>query len=145
MIVRIAGVNISTTKKIRFALTPIKGIGKNNVKKLIDQVYEEILVRKLELKLDKQAFHNSKFDDLSEEIAVVFRNIIEDNYLVEADLRRKTQADIKQLIDLKSWTGLRHKLKLPVRGQTTRTNSRTVRGNVRNTKGSGRAKSADKT
>lgn len=145
MVVRIAGVNISPTKQIRFALTPIKGIGKNNVKKVISSVFAEAKEKKVELKLSEQEFYNSKFADLSEELVVIFRNIIENNYLIEADLRRKNLADIKQLVDLNSWSGLRHKLGLPVHGQTTRTNSRTRRGNSRNTKSSGKIKSAGKT
>ena len=82
---------------------------------------------------------------LSEQQIVDLRNYIEAEFTVEADLRRQKTGNIKRLTDLNTWRGLRHKLHLPVRGQTTRTNSRTSRGNVRNTGGSGRAKAASKT
>jgi small subunit ribosomal protein S13 len=142
MVVRIAGRNISTTKTLRYALTPIKGVGKNNVLGIIESIYTKTNKDK---KITLKDFTNQKFADLTEEVTVAFRNLIETDYLVEADLRRKVLGDIKRLVDLKTWVGLRHKAGLPVHGQTTRTNSRTVRGNVRNTKGSGKIKSAAKT
>lgn len=128
--IRIASVSLNSSKQIRFALTPIKGIGKSNVVTILKN-----------LNIDPK----SCLDDLSEQELVELRNHVETNYMVEADLRRKTQSDIKRLVDLNSWRGLRHKSGLPVRGQTTRTNSRTVRGNSRKTGSSGRAKSAAKT
>jgi small subunit ribosomal protein S13 len=128
--IRIAGVNLNSKKKIRFALTPIKGIGKTNVKKILK---------------DMDISFDISLSDLSEQQVVDLRNHIESNYILESDLRRLEQNNIKRLIDIGTHRGWRHKLKLPVRGQTTRTNSRTVRGNVRKTAGSGRAKSADKT
>ncbi len=128
--IRIAGVNLNPKKQIRFALSPIKGIGQSNVK---------IILKKFSYT------QFAKLEDLSEDEIIELRNFIESNFLIEADLRRQVQANIKKLIDTNTWRGGRHKAGLPTRGQTTRTNSRTRRGNVRNTGGSGRAKSASKT
>lgn len=128
--IRIAGVTLNPNKNIRFALSPIKGIGKTNVKVILKEtgINESI-----------------KLKDVSENDVIKLRNYIENNYIVEADHRRQTQADIKRLIDIGSYRGNRHKSGLPSRGQRTRTNSRTRRGNVRRTAGSGRAKAAAKT
>jgi small subunit ribosomal protein S13 len=128
--IRIAGITIDEKKHIKFALTPIKGVGKSNVLTILK-----------EFKL----VGNEKLVDLEEQIVIKLRNYIETTFLVEADLRRKNQADIKRLIDIGTYRGSRHKNALPTRGQRTRTNSRTRRGNVRRTAGSGRTKSADKT
>ncbi len=128
--IRIAGVTLNPKKQIKFALTPIKGIGKTNVKVVLKH-----------FNIDP----TSSLGDLDEQQIIDLRNHIETGYLIEADLRRKTMSDIKRLVDLSTWRGLKHKLNLPVRGQTTRTNSRTRRGNARKTGGSGRAKSAAKT
>jgi small subunit ribosomal protein S13 len=123
--IRIASKNLSEKKQIRFALTPIKGIGKSNVKKLLAM-----------LAIDPA----SKLGDLSEELLTKLRNTIDENFLIETDLRREQQANIKHLIDIKSYKGDRHAKHLPVRGQTTKVNSRTVRGNKRLTGGSGKIK-----
>lgn len=123
--IRIAGVNINPKKQARFALTPIIGIGKSNVK---------VVLKALEI---DPVTH---LGDLSDEIIVKLRNYIEENYILEADHRRKKLADIKRLIDINCHRGLRHKANLPVRGQTTRTNSRTCRGNKKSTMGAGRPK-----
>ena len=128
--IRIAGISIDEKKHIKFALTPIKGIGKSNVLTIL---------KEFGLKSDQ------KIIDLEEQVVIKLRNYIETTFLVEADLRRKNQADIKRLIDIGTYRGTRHKNALPARGQRTRTNSRTRRGNVRRTAGSGRTKSADKT
>jgi small subunit ribosomal protein S13 len=128
--IRIAGVNLSPSKTIKFALTPIKGVGKSNVRLIIKHFNFQ---------------PNATLGDLEEQQIIDLRNYIEGNFLIEADLRRKVMSDIKRLVDLSTWRGLKHKAGLPVRGQTTRTNSRTVRGNQRKTGGSGRAKSASKT
>ena len=122
--IRIAGVNVDSNKHARFALTVVKGIGKTNVKELL---------LKLNIGFD------TKLDDLSEDQLVLLRNQV-DTYLIEADLKRFNQTNIKRLIDINSHRGLRHKANLPVRGQTTKTNSRTVRGNKRLTGGSGKIK-----
>jgi small subunit ribosomal protein S13 len=129
--IRIAGVNISETKQARFALTPIKGIGPSNVK---------VILTKLEIPFD------AKLGTLDEQTIVKLRSHIEtQSGLIEADLRRFNNSNIKRLIDINSHRGRRHKAGLPVRGQTTKTNSRTIRGNKRLTGGSGKTKSAAKT
>lgn len=128
--IRIAGITINEKKHIKFALTPIKGIGKSNI---------HIILKEFEF------VGNEKISDLEEQLVIKLRNYIETTFLVEADLRRKNQSDIKRLVDIGTYRGSRHKNALPTRGQRTRTNSRTRRGNVRRTAGSGRTKSADKT
>jgi len=139
--IRIAGRTLSSKKQIRFALTPIKGVGKNNILKILAESHAQIQTSKIkDFKLTEKEFLIAKFDDLSEEAVVVIRNIIENNYIAEEDLKRKIQSEIKRLVDLNTWRGMRHKLRLPVRGQTTKTNSRTLRGNVRVSKGSGKIK-----
>jgi small subunit ribosomal protein S13 len=128
--IRISGVTLNPNKQARFGLSLIKGIGKSNVKKILQD---------LNIPFDK------KLRDLDEDTVIKLRNHIESKYLVEADLRRQIQANIKRLIDIGTYRGSRHKSNLPVRGQRTRVNSRTVRGNRRNTAGSGRAKAPAKT
>jgi small subunit ribosomal protein S13 len=123
--IRISGVTINPKKQARFSLTPIKGIGKSNVK---------VVLKALEID------PTVSLGELSDEIIVKLRNYIEENYLLEADLRRKNLADMKRLVDINCHRGLRHKAGLPVRGQTTRTNSRTRRGNKKSTMGAGRPK-----
>lgn len=128
--IRIAGVNLDEKKQVRFALSIIKGVGKNNVKIILDT-----------LKIDP----TTKMGALTDSHIQSIRSHIDENYTVEADLTKQTKEHISRLIRIGSWRGLRHKAGMPVHGQTTRTNSRTVRGNVRKTAGSGRAKSAEKT
>lgn len=128
--IRIAGVSVPGKKHARFALTSIRGIGKSNVKAILKAV-----------SIDQIAY----LDDLSEDKVVELRKYIESDVITESDLRRQQQTDIKHLTDVACHRGLRHKLNLPVRGQTTKTNSRTVRGNKRSTGSSGKIKSAGKT
>jgi small subunit ribosomal protein S13 len=120
---RIAGVEIPENKKIWIALTYIYGIG-----------------RSLSWKILREAKVNPelKAKDLKPEELNRLKEIIEKNYKVEGELRREKLMNIKRLKDIGCWRGLRHIKGLPVRGQRTRTNSRTVRGNVRKTVGSGR-------
>ena len=119
----IAGVEIPENKKIWIALTYIYGIG-----------------RTLSWKILREAKVNPelKAKDLKPEELNRLKEIIEKNYKVEGELRREKLMNIKRLKDIGCWRGLRHIKGLPVRGQRTRTNSRTVRGNVRKTVGSGR-------
>jgi len=128
--IRIAGINLDSKKQVRFALTPIKGIGKNNVKDILQALNIPFSVR---------------LQDLDDDTINQLRRYIEENYITEAELIRQQKANIKRFIDIGCYRGLRHKNRLPVRGQTTRTNSRTVRGNVRHTGPSGRAKAPSKT
>jgi small subunit ribosomal protein S13 len=123
--IRIAGKNINDKKQARFALTPIKGIGKTNVK---------VLLAKLSIN------PASKLSELSEEALTKLRNTIDADFLIESELNKVVVSNIKHMIDLKTYRGSRHSKRLPVRGQTTKTNSRTVRGNKRNTGGSGKIK-----
>ncbi len=120
---RIAGIIIPDNKQIEIALTYIYGIGRS--------LSKEILA-KTDISPEKKAL------SLSAEEINKLKEIIEKNYNIEDDLRRRTRDDIKRLREIGSWRGTRHIKGLPVRGQTTRINSRTVRGNVRRTVGSGR-------
>ncbi len=121
---RIKGVNIPEKKHLEIALTAIYGIGYFRANKIL----EEASVPK-----DKVA------SDLTSEEEKKIRGLAE-NYVSEGDLRREVAGNIKRLKDIQSYRGIRHSKALPVRGQRTKTNSRTKRGNVRRTMGSGRSK-----
>ena len=110
---RISGVNIPTAKKIHIALTYIYGIGSKIANDLCDQA-----------SIDKSKRVNELNDDELNKI----REIIDQKHVVEGDLRRKVSMDIKRLNDLGCYRGLRHRKKLPVRGQRTHTNARTRKG-----------------
>ena len=127
---RIAGVNIPENKRIEIALTYIYGIGRNLSKKILD-----------ELKIDI----NKKAMDLSPKEVNDLKEFIEKKYKIEGDLRRQIMINIKRLKDIGTWRGRRHAKGLPVRGQRTKTNNRTIRGNVRKTMGSGRKPAATPT
>ncbi len=120
---RIAGVDIPEKKNIETALTYIYGIGYSLSKDIL---------RKAKVESQK------KTAKLTSEELNKIKGIIEKDYKIEGDLRREKTVNIKRLKDINSWRGIRHKKGLPVRGQKTRTNTRTVRGNVRRTMGSGR-------
>lgn len=120
---RIIGVNIPDEKRIDIGLTYIYGVGPSLAKKILQGA---------NISADKKA------KDLTKEEVNILKEYIEKNYKVEGDLRRDLMVNIKRLKDINSWRGSRHTKKLPVRGQTTRINSRTARGNVRKTVGSGR-------
>lgn len=120
---RVAGVNIPDNKKIWVALTYIYGIGKS----LSYQILREA---NIDPNLLTKAIKPSEFNQLKE--------IIEKKYKIEGELKREILYNIKRLKDIGCWRGIRHSRGLPVRGQTTRRNSRTVRGNVRKTVTSGR-------
>lgn len=120
---RIAGVNIPENKRIEISLTYIYGIGRPLSNKILN-----------ELKIDI----NKKASDLSPKEVNDLKSLIEKTYKIEGDLRRQIMINVKRLKDVGAWRGLRHIKGLPVRGQRTKTNNRTVRGNVRKTMGSGR-------
>lgn len=120
---RIAGVELDKEKKIWIALAKIYGIGKSR----------SLFILK---KLNIDPFKKTK-DLTSSEISNI-QSFIEKNYKIEGELKREQLMAIKKLKELGTWRGLRHIKKLPVRGQRTRTNTRTVRGNVRKTVGSGK-------
>jgi len=122
---RILGVNIPDNKRIEVALTYIYGIGRASSRDILTQA---------DVDFDKKA------KDLSVDEINRIKEIIEKNYKIEGELRREVMLNIKELKEIGCWRGLRHAKGLPVRGQRTRTNSRTVRGNVRRTVGSGRHK-----
>jgi len=127
---RISGVTIPDNKRIEIAMTYIHGIGRPLAKKILEQV-----------KIDS----NKKAKDLTAQEMNTLKEYIEKNYKIEGDLRRQVMVNVKRLKDIGTWRGLRHIRKLPVRGQRTKTNTRTVRGNVRKTMGSGRKPSASPT
>ena len=120
---RIAGVNIPENKQILIALTYIYGLGLALSRKILDEA---------KIAPDRKA------KDLTPDDVSRLREIIEKRYKIEGELRREIMMNIKRLKDIDSWRGGRHLRGLPVRGQRTRTNTRTVRGNVRKTVGSGR-------
>ena len=120
---RIAGVNIPEQKQIEIALTYIYGIGLSLSRKILAETGIE---------------RTKKAADVTAEEVNKLKEIIEKKLKVEGALRREVMMNIKRLKDVGSWRGIRHIKKLPVRGQRTRTNTRTVRGNVRKTVGSGR-------
>lgn len=127
---RIAGVTIPNNKRIVIALTYIYGIGRTMSEKVLKEVGID---------------ENVRVQDLAEPELTKLRNVIEKKHKVEGELKRETLANIKRLQEIGSWRGLRHAKHLPVRGQRTKTNSRTIRGNVRKTMGSGRVKQGMKT
>ena len=128
--VRIAGINIPDNKRIEVALTYIYGIGLSTSQKILK-----------ELSIDA----DTRSKDLSAEDANRLREAIEKKYRVEGELRHVVKQNIKRLKEIGCYRGMRHQKGLPSRGQRTKTNTRTVRGNVRKTMGSGRKKSSDKT
>ena len=127
---RIAGTNIPDNKKVEYALPYIYGIGFSNAKKIVE------IARINPTKRAK---------DLTPEEINRLREVIEKNHEIEGELRRGTMMNIKRLRDISAYRGTRHIRGLPVRGQRTKTNSRTRRGNVRKTMGSGRKPAASPT
>jgi len=120
---RIAGVNIPDNKQIEISLSYIYGIGRPLARKILNQ-----------LNIEK----TRKASELTVEELNRLKEVIEKNLKVEGELRREIMMNIKRLKDIGAWRGIRHMKGLPVRGQKTKTNTRTVRGNVRKTVGSGR-------
>ncbi len=120
---RIAGVNIPENKRIVISLTYIYGIGNSLSEKILKKMGIDV---------------NKKASDLSSKEVNDLKDFIEKTYKIEGDLRRQIMINVKRLKDISAWRGIRHIKGLPVRGQRTKTNNRTVRGNVRKTMGSGR-------
>ena len=110
---RIAGVDLPRNKKMGIALTYIYGIGNHLSDKVLDKA-----------KVDAE----KKSDDLTEEEVARIREVLETDYKVEGDLRREVSMNIKRLMDLGCYRGLRHRKNLPCRGQRTHTNARTRKG-----------------
>ena len=122
---RIAGTNIPDEKRLEVALTYIYGIGRKSAERILERA-----------NLDSSKHPK----DLKGEEINRLREELEKNYKVEGELRREIQFNIKRLRDIGSFRGTRHQRGLPSRGQRTKTNSRTRRGNVRKTMGSGKRK-----
>ena len=110
---RIAGVNIPTNKRVEIALRYIHGIGPSFAKEICEKVGVE---------------PSRRVNELSDAEVIKIRETIDADYLVEGDLRRDTSMNIKRLMDLGCYRGLRHRRGLPVRGQRTHTNARTRKG-----------------
>ncbi len=113
---RIAGVNIPTQKRVEIALTYIFGIGRTSARQIC---------QKSDIPKERRVH------ELSDDEVARIRELIDRDYQVEGDLRRETSMNIKRLMDLGSYRGLRHRHGLPVRGQRTHTNSRTRKGPAR--------------
>ena len=127
---RIVGVNIPDHKKIEYALPYIYGIGLPLAKKIVKTA---------------QIDANKRAKDLTQQEVNKLREVIENKYKIEGELHRDTMMNIKRLKEMRIYRGLRHIRGLPVRGQRTKTNSRTRRGNIRKTMGSGRKPAASPT
>lgn len=122
---RIAGVDIPRDKRVEIALTYIYGIGRTTSQKILEAT---------------QIDRNVRVKDLDESQLARLREYIDRNYQVEGDLRREVNMNIKRLMEIGCYRGLRHRRNLPVRGQRTRTNARTRRGAKRTVAGKKRAR-----
>lgn len=126
---RILGITIPDNKKIAYSLPYIYGIGLSMSK---------VILRSAGVNPDKRT------KDLTDDEISKIQKLIERNYRVEGDLRREIGQNVKRLKEIGTWRGLRHVRRLPIHGRS-KTNSRTVRGNVRKTMGSGRKSTSEKT
>ena len=126
---RISGVDLPRDKHVVIGLQYIFGIGPTSSKQILARtgISEDIKVR-----------------DLTEEQSTLIRNVVDNDFKVEGDLRRETQFNIKRLIDISCVRGLRHRRNLPVRGQRTRTNARTRRGTKKTVAGRGQKRGMSK-
>lgn len=130
MTVRIAGVNLPNEKRIIIALTYIHGIGATTAASIMKAAKLDI---------------SRRTGDLTEAEVNNLREVVEKGRVLEGDLRREKASNIKRLKEINAYRGIRHEKHLPARGQSTKNNSRTVRGNKRQTAGSGRVKAGQKT
>ena len=121
---RIAGVDLPRNKKIEFALQYIYGIGSEKAKKILKR---------------SSVNPDARVNKLSEEEIIAIRNQIAENYNVEGELRGQTSRNIKRLMDIGAYRGIRHKKGLPVRGQNTKNNSRTRKGKKKTVAGKKKA------
>jgi len=124
---RISGITIPDNKKLQIGLTVLHGIGLSSAKKILAEA---------------NVLHTKKGSEVTPEEENAIRKIVE-SIQIEGDLKREVSGNIKRLKDIKAYRGTRHIKRLPCRGQRTKTNSRTLRGNTRKTMGTGR-KAADK-
>lgn len=113
---RIAGVNIPTNKRVVIALTYIHGIGRTKAKEICEKV---------NLPAERRV------SELTDSEVIRIREVVDQDYSVEGDLRREVAMNIKRLMDLRTYRGLRHRAGLPVRGQRTHTNARTRKGKAK--------------
>lgn len=127
---RIAGITLPKDKRVEIGLTYIFGIG---------QALSNNILQELDIDINKRV------NDLTTEEVDKLKKFIESHYRTEGALKRDIRTNIKRLKDINCYRGTRHTSRLPLHGQRTKTNSRTVRGNVRRTMGSGRRPSAKKT
>ena len=121
---RILGITVPNEKRLEIGLTCLYGIGISSARKILDQV-----------SIDR----GKRAKDLTPDEENKIRSVVE-GMTIEGNLKREISGNIKRLKDIKTYRGIRHIKRLPVRGQRTKTNSRTVRGNVRKTMASGRRK-----
>lgn len=126
---RIEGIDLPRNKRVEIGLTYIYGIGST--------ISKEILT-------STQVSPNTRIKDLTEDEVSALREYINKNVQVEGDLRREVQMNIKRLIEIGSYRGLRHRRNLPVRGQRTKTNARTAKGPKKTVAGRGRRRGATK-
>jgi small subunit ribosomal protein S13 len=126
---RIEGVDLPRNKRVEIGLTYIHGIGKSTAQKAL-----------ISTRIDP----NTKVNDLTEDEVTALRDFISQNLMVEGDLRREVQMNIKRLMDIGCYRGLRHRRSLPVRGQRTRTNARTRKGPKKTVAGRGRRRGMKK-
>ncbi len=125
---RILGITIPDNKRLEIALTTLYGVGRSRSISILHKAKVDVGMKAKDLSVDQE-------NDI--------RKIIE-TFRIEGDLKREVAGNIKRLKDIKAYRGSRHAKRLPSRGQRTKTNSRTVRGNVRKTMGSGRKKEEKK-
>ena len=126
---RIEGVDLPRNKRVEIGLTYIYGIGRTRAKNILAAT---------------NVNPDQRIQDLSENDLAALREFINKNYKLEGDLRRETQMNIKRLIEIGCYRGLRHRRSLPVRGQRTRTNARTRKGPKKTVAGRGRRRGASK-
>ena len=126
---RISGVDIPRDKHILYSIQYIYGIGPTKAKEIIEKT-----------KINP----TTKADDLTEEELNRLRDVIDKEYIVEGDLRKQVNLDIKRLIDVGCYRGIRHRRSLPVNGQRTKTNARTRKGKAKTVAGRGQKKGAKK-
>jgi len=126
---RIEGIDLPRNKRVEIGLTYIYGIGLSRSQQVLEAA---------------QVDADKRIKDLTDTEVARLREFISQNYKVEGDLRRETQMNIKRLIEIGSYRGLRHRRSLPVRGQRTRTNARTRKGPKKTVAGRGRRRGAKK-
>lgn len=126
---RIEGVDLPRNKRVEVALTYIYGIGRSRSSEILDATGVN---------------PDTRIKDLTEAEVQALRDVISNNYRVEGDLRREVQLNVKRLIEIGSYRGMRHRRNLPVRGQRTKTNARTRKGPKKTVAGRGRRRGAKK-